>query len=130
MRAITICQPYASLIATGQKRVENRSWPTRYRGAIAVHAGKSRQWLGSWDGPMPEPMPFGAVIAKVNLIACLPIDEISRGLHDQQFPWLREHEHTEGPWCWVLENVLQLPEPVPASGAQGIWLWSEGRSAP
>lgn len=125
MRAVTICQPYASLIATGQKRVENRSWPVKFRGGIAIHAGRSRQWLHSWDGLIPDPLPFGAVIARANLVACLPIDEIRRGLHDRQFPWLREHEHTEGPWCWVLDGVRAFPEPIPASGAQGIWFWNE-----
>lgn len=123
MKAITVCQPYASLIASGGKLVENRTWPTRYRGALAIHAGKSKKWLASWGGPLPDPMPFGAVVAIANMIACLPIDEIRRGMHDQQFPWLREHEHTEGPWCWVFETIMGFEHPVPATGAQGFWEW-------
>lgn len=38
MKAITIWQPWASLIACGAKRYETRSWPTKYRGPIAIHA--------------------------------------------------------------------------------------------
>jgi len=45
MKALTISQPYASLIASGEKWVENRSWPTGYRGPLAIHAGKGTQYL-------------------------------------------------------------------------------------
>lgn len=38
MKALTIWQPWASLIACGAKRYETRSWATKYRGAIAIHA--------------------------------------------------------------------------------------------
>ena len=40
MKAITIRQPWASLIASSDKKYETRSWPTKYRGPIAIHAGK------------------------------------------------------------------------------------------
>ena len=40
MTAITIWQPWASLIAVGAKRFETRSWPTSYRGPIAIHAAQ------------------------------------------------------------------------------------------
>lgn len=40
MKALTIWQPYASLLAGGIKRYETRSWATGYRGAVAVHAAK------------------------------------------------------------------------------------------
>lgn len=45
MKAITIHQPYASLIAWGEKHFETRSWSTPYRGPIAIHAGKSMEVL-------------------------------------------------------------------------------------
>lgn len=38
MKAITIWQPWASLLACGAKRYETRSWATKYRGPIAIHA--------------------------------------------------------------------------------------------
>ena len=40
MRALTIRQPWASLIAAGMKTIETRSWSTKYRGPLAIHAGK------------------------------------------------------------------------------------------
>lgn len=43
-KALTILEPWASLIACGAKKVETRSWPTKYRGTIAIHAGLSQKY--------------------------------------------------------------------------------------
>ena len=40
VKAITIWQPWASLVAVGAKTMETRSWPTKYRGPIAIHAAQ------------------------------------------------------------------------------------------
>ncbi len=40
MKALTLTQPWASLVAVGAKRIETRSWETNYRGTIAIHAAK------------------------------------------------------------------------------------------
>jgi hypothetical protein len=132
MKALTICQPYAELIAIGQKRVENRTWPTKYRGLLYIHAGKSRQWLDielddslhEYDvgtGLYLECMEFGAIVASATLVDCLHVDSILRGEHDKKYPWLRDHYHVNGPWCWVLDNVSRMPEPIKVNGAQGLW---------
>ena len=118
MKALTICQPYAHLIAIGEKRVENRTWYTPYRGPLLIHAGKSRAWLVDDD---PQNMAFGAIVAQATLVACVTRLEIAQGKHDKAYPWLRDHLHVEGPWCWVLEDVIALPEPVPTTGFQGLW---------
>lgn len=119
MKALTICQPYAHLIVAGEKRVENRQWPTRYRGPLFIHAGKSKDWL---RGAKPSlDMPFGALVGVAELIDCLHIDDIESGKHDAQYPWLPDHEHTEGTWCWVLADVKRFPTPTPCKGALGLW---------
>lgn len=127
MKVITIMQPYAHLIATGAKRVENRTWPTSYRGPLLIHAGKSRQWLDDRNGiddrygiPISD-MEFGAVVAVADLVQCASYGRIEMKDFDREYPWLREHEHTEGPWCWVLANVKRLANPIPARGAQGLF---------
>ena len=43
MKAISIKQPWASLIAHGIKDIENRSWRTNYRGRVLIHAGASKK---------------------------------------------------------------------------------------
>jgi hypothetical protein len=111
MKALTICQPYAHLVVRGEKLVENRRWSTRYRGPLAIHAGKSRNWLSPADEAKfrsaGDPLVFGAVVGIATLVDVLHIDRIERGDYDQMFPWLRSHAHTEGEWCWVLANALK-----------------------
>ena len=125
MRAITISQPFASLIADGHKFVENRTWPTPHRGQLAIHAGKGTQYLSRSEVSQSAQ----GVIAVCELVACLPIssilsnaeqtpEAIAYGVHT----WLqlREHDHTEGPYCWILTNVRKVG-PYECSGKQGLW---------
>lgn len=130
MKALTICQPYPHLIVRGEKRVENREWPTSYRGRLLIHAGKSREWLGLGDELLFEqagdPLVFGAVVGEASLVDVLPIDRIMRGEYDAAHPWLRWHKHTIGPWCWVLSDVIRYAKPVPWKGAQGLWDFPDG----
>lgn len=130
MKALTICQPYAELIVRGTKRVENRTWPTSYRGPLLIHAGKSREWLTD-DGPNLDPrenygipleqMTFGAFIGSASMIDCVKYSDVLDGKYRDKYPWLTEHEHASGPWCWVMERMVRLANPVPWRGAQGLW---------
>lgn len=131
IKALTISQPYASLIASGEKWVENRRWPTKYRGPLAIHAGKGKQYLNTEE---LKEYPTGCVIAVVELTACVNLVQakyqvgISNGglLLDRDsgtsltIQDMLSHDHTEGPFCWVLENVQEI-EPFPYRGAQGLW---------
>lgn len=132
MKALTVCQPYAELFMLPAndprvKRVENRTWYTRHRGLTYLHAGKSRAWLSDVvDGieqayKLPvKPMAFGAIVATAELIDCLHIAEINRGKYDEKYPWLRDHQHTNGPYCWIFSNVTPIG-PWPWKGAQGLF---------
>lgn len=48
MKCLTLHQPYATLLGLSVKRIETRSWSTRYRGPLAIHAGK-RKPLTWWQ---------------------------------------------------------------------------------
>lgn len=50
MRAITLTQPWATLVAIGAKRIETRSWATSYRGRLAIHAAKGLGPVGGKRG--------------------------------------------------------------------------------
>jgi hypothetical protein len=50
MRILTLTQPWATLVATGAKRIETRSWSTAYRGPVAIHAGKGLGPVGGKIG--------------------------------------------------------------------------------
>ena len=115
MKALTICQPYAELIARGLKVIENRHWPTMYRGPLAIHAGKSRAWLDDTyteDLGGEQAMTFGAVVAVADLIDCRRITDLPEEL--------QLNEHANGPYCWLLSNVRRI-RPVAWRGAQGLF---------
>jgi len=112
MKALTICQPYAELIARGEKFVENRTWYTTYRGPLAIHAGLSTHRLGEWppiSRDLAREFPRGAIIAVCHVEDCLPVD---------QAPPSR---HTHGPYCWLLADVVRLAEPIPCKGHLSLW---------
>jgi hypothetical protein len=133
MKALTICQPYAHLIcAKREKRVENRTWATRFRGPLLIHAGMSRKWLDAGRATDGTPidayynillsdMPFGAIVGAAVVIDCVHIDTIRAGRHDKRFPWLRDHDHSSGPWCWLLGNRHAFAKHVPFTGALGLF---------
>jgi len=126
MKALTICQPYAALIVAGEKLVENREWQTHYRGQLLIHAGKSRKLVGGDEEAQEfaargNHLVFGAFVGEARLADVLHIDRIDLGEYDAKYPWLREHMHAHGTWCWVLQDVQRYPQPVTWKGAQGLW---------
>ena len=53
MKALSIKQPWASLIAKGIKDVENRTWKTKFRGKVYIHASSKKVDFGNWyDSPL------------------------------------------------------------------------------
>ena len=113
MRALTVIQPYAELIARGVKPIENRVWPTKYRGELAIHAGKNRKWVDHDHLTEYPSMAFGAIVAIARLVDCVRVEHLP--------PALVGHEHAEGPWCWLLEDVRRLRAPYPCLGARQLW---------
>ena len=122
--ALTIRQPWAQLIVDGKKRVENRTWLTNHRGRIAVHAGRNKEhWVRKPFGYRREELAWGAVIGFATLAGCVKLEHIDFAGTPDRFPWLKDHEFVEGPYCFVLEDVVRLDEPVPARGERGFWNW-------
>lgn len=128
MKALTVCQPYASLIvgwpgiaAEDVKRVENRTWPTSYRGPLLIHAGVSTKWLDTWDGPTPPKMLMGVILGRVDLVGCQSIESIRRAPDRSPIGWLKHHVHASGPQCLILRRPRRLFEPVPYRGQQGLF---------
>lgn len=127
MRALTICQPYASLICLPDdddraKRVENRTWPTSYRGPLLIHAGKSKQWLrfGTF-GLVESDLVYGAIVGIANLADCTSVVGAEWESAVRRRPWLASHEHVSGPFCFVLTECRRFETPIPYRGAQGFF---------
>lgn len=112
MKALTICNPYPEMILLGEKPIENRNWPTRYRGPLLIHAGKSRAWLGDYDERIYN-LTFGAIVGICTLADCVKLADLPAHLVG--------HEHASGPWCWLLEDIERFEMPIPCNGAQGLW---------
>lgn len=126
MKALTICQPYPELILRKEKRVENRGWHTAYRGRFLIHAGKSRAWLQPGDlQRFGRELAFGAIVGAATVIDCVHIDAVRRGDYDTKYPWMREHEHARGPWCWILADITRAPVETIVNGKQGWWNFTE-----
>jgi len=123
MKALTISQPFADLIARGEKWVENRTWSTDYRGPLAIHAGRGTQYLTRAD---LANYTTGAIVATCDLVAVVnrlaPTREQIRELESAGYTWeqLNAHQYADGPLCWVLLEVRPAI-PVAINGRQGLW---------
>lgn len=130
-KALTILEPYASLIALPDthpraKRVENRTWKTHYRGPLLIHAGRNWSCMDAADEYALDREPLianmGKVIAVASLVACVSVRDVRRSAYVKRaYPWLRDHEHTEGPYCWVLQDVRRLRQPIELRGRTSLW---------
>ncbi len=141
MKAITIWQPWAQLIVFGEKKIETRSWQTKVRGTIAIHAAKKdcfslmkslplkeqeyfeeAQVYNYYDGEMC--VPLGAIIGTVDLVDCLSIEELMLTTYAIKKEIIFG-DWAEGRFGWVLENPIQFDTPIPVNGHQGFWNWKE-----
>lgn len=142
MKAITIWQPWASLLVSGRKRYETRSWATPYRGPIAIHAAKRpvRQtidalvadrgagWLtlDYFDSLFMRPgelnqLPTGAIVGTAILTRCnLVTEAFVAKLTPME---LALGDFTLGRYAWEFHGMIPVDLPVPAKGMQGLWEW-------
>ncbi|MBP3558091.1 MAG: ASCH domain-containing protein [Thermoguttaceae bacterium] len=123
LKALTIRAPWAWAIAQGWKRVENRSWATRFRGRIAIHAAVSKEsdadaaaTFAALGIEPPTEFVRGAIIGTVELVDILPLDEFLRRFGDDRF----DRGFAVGPLCWVLREP-RLCVPTPCSGNFQLW---------
>jgi len=125
MKALTLHQPWASLIALGAKTIETRSWSTTYRGPLAIHAGRrcATGNVGAFnvekDNPRgaepayllrsdalgwPYRLPLGAVVAVCTLVDVVPISPEAASpvtAKVREFPHEGELPHQQG-GLWLI----------------------------
>jgi hypothetical protein len=117
MLALTLIQPWATLIVHSGKDVENRSWPTRHRGGLLIHAGRKidlsgYQQAASYGIVLPEPdeLPRGGIIGRVTVTDCV---------QDSRSRWAEV-----GQYHWLLDDPVALPF-EPCRGLLGLWRYGE-----
>lgn len=121
MKVLSIKEPFASLIANNIKHIETRSWKTKYRGEIYIHASLTKQKLDERIIKLNKMVNLkpGYILCKGNLVDCIYMDE----------KFLKDIENTEeyiyghyslGRYAWVIKDI-QIIDPIPAKGKLGIW---------
>lgn len=144
MKALTLTQPWATLVAIGAKRVETRGWSTSYRGPLAIHAAKGfPTWAREFFDQPPffslvlrqagykswKDLPRGVVLCTTELIAVLPtVYTVAQALARPRPFELTDQErafgnYLPGRYAFYLGPVTRLATPVPARGALSLWDW-------
>lgn len=121
MKALTIKQPWASLIVGGYKQYEFRSWKTNYRGKILIHAGLSveKDVINKFDNYNLD-YENGAIIGEAEIVDCILVDEWFdnelRKVNNQVYG----NDHI-GQYAWKLENIKKYNKPIYIKGKLGLW---------
>ncbi len=138
MKALTIWQPWASLIAAGEKKYETRSWETKYRGPIAIHSAKILFDTNSYFDRELYPfayaldlsnihsfdtLPYGCIVATAELLNCFQVTPAlikKLGLTKKEIYF---GDWTPGRYAWELTNVKMFENPIKVNGKQRLWNW-------
>lgn len=124
MKVITIKQPFASLIAAGIKCYEFRTWKTKYRGEILIHAGKgiNKKAMEKYKDYNLD-YPSSAIIAKANLTDCIFIDDNARAMLKKENDVIYSSVINDKEWVgygFKLEDVKRIDE-IPINGKLSLW---------
>jgi hypothetical protein len=144
MKVISIIQPFATLIMLREKRFETRSWETKHRDELGIHASKKV------DKKICEQEPFKSVLAKhgytatnlptgmilgtVNLIGCYSIGKVDEFQKEAELPWVdrfiwgNEFDfgwYKDGRFAWEVPVIEAYSKPIPAKGQLGIWNYNQ-----
>jgi hypothetical protein len=129
MKALTIRQPWATLIVMGIKNIENRSWKTNYRGELLIHAGKAKDPYAMQAGerlcrkyglPFPEELPLGCYVGLVTLSGLVNMEnrQVQSDITDLDMNNLRGYIYED--FGFVLTNPRSMPT-IPANGRLGLF---------
>lgn len=101
MKCLSVKQPWANLIASGEKTIETRTWATAYRGELLVVSSKR-----------PKIEPAGFAVAVARLVECRPMTKA-----DEAAACCGVYP---GAFAWVLTDVHAV-EPFPVKGSLGLY---------
>jgi ASCH domain-containing protein len=101
MKALSIKQPWANLIASGKKTIETRLWPTDYRGPLLIVSSKT-----------PDIHPAGYAVAIGELVDCRPMTA-----SDEQAACCARYP---GAFSWVIRDIRKI-EIFPVRGKLGLY---------
>ena len=125
MKVLTIKQPWATLIMQGNKRFEFRSWQTKYRGDLLIHAGKGidKEAIKRLSKYIMQDLPAGKILGKVTLVDCIKMThEFKEELLKENSDIYTKSSFQEN-YGWQLEDVNVFNEPIDAKGHLSLWVY-------
>jgi hypothetical protein len=139
MKALSLTQPWATLVAIGAKKIETRSWGTTPCGTIAIHAAK-KMTRADVDICLEYPfvdalsalgvvftaqdLPRGAILAIADFVGCIGTDQLYESERGRAMLTSKEEafgNYESGRFAFVFRRVRRLREPIPCNGALGLW---------
>jgi activating signal cointegrator 1 len=116
-RALSIKMPWLELILSGKKDIEVRTWTTKYRGPVWLHAGKSvdKSQASRWDF---KDLPTGAYLGQSNLADVIEFD--AKSWESLRSRHLNEGDFQPGLYGWVFKDSKRI-KPYPAPGKLGLY---------
>ena len=123
MKVLTIKQPWATLIMQGYKRFEFRSWQTKYRGDLLIHAGKGidKEAIKRLEKYLPKELLTGKILGKVTLVDCIKMSpEFKERLLKENKDIYAKSSFQEN-YGWQMDNVQVFKEPIEAKGHLSLW---------
>jgi activating signal cointegrator 1 len=134
MRAVTVQVPYGPLIVNGIKEYETRTRPTKHRGLILIHSGKSTKslnWILSqieWTegqkrfdamaSVLADKLVYGAIIGYADLVECYPVEDLTNVLTERE---RLLGDFTPGRYAWQMKHARAFETPIPCKGQLGLW---------
>lgn len=123
---LTVQAPWAQMIATGDKTIENRRWRTAYRGPLVIHSGKTFDPAGIELALLNDVWPPSPKDCAWGHIAVTWLHDMHHAndcpAHESSDP---EHECARwgmpDQWHWVLRDTIAFPEPIDGGGKQQLF---------
>ena len=131
MKVLSLKEPYATLIKNKKKLVETRSWNTKYRGELYIHASSTKvakEVLNDKElmNLVSDDLSFGYIICKCRLVDTVKMTkEYVEHMQNNNYQEYLCGDYQEGRYAWILENIEVLDKPIQVKGKLGIWQYSD-----
>jgi len=134
MKVISLLQPWATLVVIGAKKIETRSWNTKYRGEILIHASKkmtreqkeladSKPFLDAFEKNNIEELPLGKIIGKVKIIDTASTSFFASALNISDEKTFGNF--SAGRYGWLLRDPVSFQHHFPVNGNRSLWDFNE-----
>lgn len=123
MKVLTIKQPWATLIMQGDKRFEFRTWQTKYRGGLLIHAGKGidKEAMNRLEKYLPEKLQYGKILGKVKLVDCIKMSPEFKELLLKENSDIYTKSSFKENYGWQVSDVEVFKDPIEAKGHLSLW---------